>query len=328
MEETNFGHGAIHTEDPRDIKYEEHIGGFSPFDWATGFDVEKHLNFTLPIKNQWSSESCVGQGWSYKTAIANLAITGKYDEVSAKAIYSQIFLPGGGADIRQGGLLTTKFGELLESIVASHKADGSVDEPFMEDTSWITPQLITMAKNLQTQSVATVNSTDMDTWACAIRDNNGIVAGVTGTNNGTWNSLEPTPPTDTTPQNSLWGHCLYFGKAGVDSKGKYISTPNSWGSRGKDDLHPDGWQKLRQSWFDENGKWLFNAWTLINKVNKPTMAKLLKDTKSPACGFWIPAVNEQELINQAKLNGYTLPLNAIGGIDWQKIKLDGSATLK
>src|ERR1035437_5046563 len=125
--EKKFGHGAVQTEDPRDIKYEEHIGGFSPFDWATGFDIEKKLNFTLPIKNQWSSESCVGQGWSYKAAIANLVITGKYDEVSAKAIYSQIFLSGGGADIRQGGLLTTKFGELLESIVASHKADSSVD---------------------------------------------------------------------------------------------------------------------------------------------------------------------------------------------------------
>src|ERR1035437_9544551 len=72
----------------------------------------------------------------------------------------------------------------------------------------------------------------------------------------------------TTPQNELWGHCLFFGKAGTDSLGRFVATPNSWNERTKDTLHPDGWQKLRQEWFDNSGRFLFNAWTLIDKITK------------------------------------------------------------
>jgi hypothetical protein len=48
----------------------------------------------------------------------------------------------------------------------------------MEDKSWITPAIITMAKNLQTQSSTRVTDMTMEGWARAIRDNGGIVAGV------------------------------------------------------------------------------------------------------------------------------------------------------
>ena len=82
-------------------------------------------------------------------------------------------------------------------------------------------------------------------------------------------SNEPQPPLLTTPQNELWGHCIFFGKAGTDSLGQYVSTPNSWGARVKDSLHPDGWQKLRQNYFDNNYQFLFNPWTLIDKIIKP-----------------------------------------------------------
>src|ERR1039457_1117895 len=124
------------TRDPRDIQYREVMGAAKPFDWSAGFDVEKHLGITIKIKDQSQSESCVGQGNSYLGATVNAAITSVYDEISAKAIYSQIFLPGGGAQIRDGVALSTTFGEVLEKIVNSHKFNGSVDEAFMEDKSW------------------------------------------------------------------------------------------------------------------------------------------------------------------------------------------------
>ena len=106
----------------------------------------------------------------------------------------------------------------------------------------------------------------------------------------------------------MWGHCLFFGKAGTDSLGKYIASPNSWGERTKDSLHPDGWQKFRQNWFDNNARFLFNPWTIVDKITKPMTIKLLKDAKSSACGYWTPAVNEAALIQQAKSDGLTLPL--------------------
>jgi hypothetical protein len=329
MNEKNLKHGCVkQPHDPRDIKYEEVMKVSVPFNWQVGFDIEKKLGITLPIKDQDQSDSCVGQGWSYYAAIVNMVILGVYDEISAKAIYSKIFQSSGGADIRSGGLLTTTFGEVLEKIVSSHRPNGLVDEAWMEDRAWITPAIKMMAKNLQTKSIASINSLTMEAWAQAIRDNNGVVAGVEGCDNGTWLSNEPKPPLLTTPQNELWGHCLFFGKAGIDKLGKYISTPQSWGNViPKDKLHLDGWQKLRQNWFDNNGRFLFNAWSLINKIIRPMNAKLLKDSKSPSCGYWIPATSEQDLIKQANNLGIILPTLSNGTINWGEIKLDGNAAL-
>jgi hypothetical protein len=94
----------------------------------------------------------------------------------------------------------------------------------------------------------------------AIRDNYGVLGGVYGENNGTWGSGEPKPPVHPT-----WAHCIFLGKYGKDELGKYIATPNSWGTRPKDKLHPDGWQKLRADWFNNNK--MFNPWTLVDKSN-------------------------------------------------------------
>ncbi|MBU0647490.1 hypothetical protein KJ809_03685, partial [Patescibacteria group bacterium] len=58
----------------------------------------------------------------------------------------------------------------------------------------------------------------------------------------------------------------YYGKYGIDKLGKYIATPNSWGTRGTDTLHPDGWQKLREDYV--NGLFQFNPWTLVDKPNE------------------------------------------------------------
>lgn len=263
-----LGKGAIRdVEDSRDLSYDEVAAAGAPMtdaDWQAGFDIEKKLNFTLPIKNQFSSSSCVGQGWSYYTAILNLIETGKYDEVSAKAIYSQIFIPStGGAQLRDGAKLIVNWGAVLEKIVKSYKADGTTDENFMRDLGWITPAIIQMAKMLQAKEYRMISGITMDIFAQAIRDNNGIVAGVEGTNNGTWLSNEPKAPTG----DPEWGHCLYFGKYGVDSKGKYIATPNSWGTRKSDVDHPDGWQRLREEWFANQGRYIFSPWTLVDKPN-------------------------------------------------------------
>ena len=315
--EEQLGHGAVRDpHDPRDIHLHDIAGAPTPFDWNKGFDIEKQLGITIPVKNQMSSESCVGQGWSYLMAVKNAQITGIYDEVSAKAIYSQIFLkPNGGANIRDGGLLLQNWGAVLEKIVNSHKTDGSVDEQFMEDTSWITPEIVVMAKNLMALSIADV-PTDIESWACAIRDNGGIVFGVDGTNNGTWNSLEPQPPIGS----PAWGHCLFGGKALTDNNSKSIKSPNSWGNLG-------GWQNFRQNWFD-NTQYLFTAWTLIEKINKPkNMAYIIKDANSASVGIWTPAANEIDFISMCAKNGINIPQNPNGSVNWAKVNIQGKLTL-
>ena len=267
-----LGHGAVKDPfDHRDKSYDIVAGMGEPVDWAKGFDIEKELNFTLPVKDQSQSESCVGQSFSYYAGVLHKDKTGTYDEASAKEVYSQIFLPSGGANFRDAASLLVSFGWLFERVVNSHKPDGSVDETFMRDLSWKTPANIAMAKTLCEKEYRGITGFSMDVFAQAIRDNHGVVGGITGTNNGTWFSGEPQPPTGKEAQSDLWGHALYFGKFGIDKLGKYIATPNSWGTRTPDALHPDGWQKLRQPWFDNQGAWIFSPWTLTENltINKP-----------------------------------------------------------
>lgn len=288
FDEKTIGKGARKDiPDWRDRLYDDIVAGAAPLseeEWNKGYDVEKELNIKIKIKNQFGSSSCVGQSYSYYGAVKNAAETGKYDEQTAKAIYSMIALGSGGAYFRDGAAHLVDFGALTEAQVPSYKADGTTDEPFMRDKSWLTDELRTAAKILGAKEYRGISGITMDIFARAIKENHGIVYGVIGNNNGTWFDNEPQPPTSDIPQNQWWYHALYGGKFGVDEKGKFIASPNSWGLRNTDPLHPDGWQKYRESWFAENGRWLFSAWTIIDKpnfINKTDMITI-KKTGSPA----------------------------------------------
>ena len=273
-----FGTGALKDpSDSRDHRYEPIAAAGAPIDWKKGFDIEKKLNIKIPIKNQNGSGSCVGQGWAYYVAVINAAEVGFYDEASAKSIYSliQLGLSGGGAYIRDGAKLIVNWGALKESVLSSYDNGKPPTEKFMKEKIWKTPEMDKLAEVLKSKEYKTfLAAQNMEMFAQAIRDNHGVVGGVNGSNNGTWNSFEPKPPT----KRAEWGHCIYFGKYGTDSKGKYIATPNSWGTRGKNRAYPDGWQRLRQDWFDS--VYMFNPWTLIDKDNtgavSPETEKVIK----------------------------------------------------
>jgi len=259
-----FGTGALpDPTDLRDYSYDDIVGIGEPVDWNKGYDVEKELNIKIPFKSQGVSASCVGQGVSYYTAILNAVETKAYDEVSAKAIYSliELGLAQGGAYIRDGMKLIVDYGALFEKIISSYNNGEPPSEAFMKDKTWKNPAMDLLAKILQAKEYRVINSIDsMEAFAMAIRDNYGIVGGVSGENNGTWSTNEPKAG------KHVWGHCLYWGKFGTDELGRYIASPNSWGTRGSNDrLHPDGWQKFREDWFRNNN--MFNPWTLVDKSN-------------------------------------------------------------
>jgi hypothetical protein len=254
-----FGTGAVPDPiDTRDRVYDGMAFGAAPFDWETGFDIENEIGVKIPIKNQDGSLSCVGQSWSYYLAVLNTLETGVYTEVSAKAIYSQIFLPGGGASIREGGKLAVDWGGVPEKLVSSYDNGVAPDEAFVRDDNWKNSQTDIIAKKLSAKEYRMITGINMDIVAQGIRDNAGVVGGVSGANNGTWNTIEPRPGA------REWGHALYFGKAGIDEKGKSIATPNSWGDRfgGK-------WQKLREDWFTNT--YMFNPWLLVDQPNPDTV---------------------------------------------------------
>ena len=263
--------------DLRDRRYDEAVAGEAPMtdkDWEEGFDIEKELDFTLPIKDQNSSMSCVFQAISYYVGVLNLAEVKIYKEVSAKAGYSQIYIPGGGgAYIREGIKLVVDWGALLESNVRSYENNKPPSETFMRDLSWKNEEADKLAKVLQAKEYRVITACDnMDLFARAIKNNHGVVGGLYVGNSSTWRTNEPKPTT------REFGHALYYGKFGVDELGKYIATPNSWGWRGDDKLHPDGWQKLRQDYF--TGILQFNPWVLVDRPNQmainPEIQKILE----------------------------------------------------
>ena len=261
-----FGTGAVPDKgDNRDYKYDDLALGAAPVDWSKGYDIERELDFIVPFKNQGGSSSCVGQAWSYYAGIINLAEINTYSSTSAKAYYSQIYLPGGGAYLREGGKLTVNWGAIPEMVVPSYMSGNPPTEKFITDSSWKNNKMDKLAEVLQAKEYRTISaSKSMELFAQAIRDNYGVVGGVYGSNNGSWNTNEPKPPAN---GQDRWGHAIYFGKFGEDSLGKYIATPNSWGVRNQiDTLHRDDWQKLRKDYFSSGS--MFNPWTLTDKPNK------------------------------------------------------------
>lgn len=118
------------------------------------------------------------------------------------------------------------------------------------------------AKSSRLLSYANVN-TDIDIVAQAIRENKGVVLGITGVNNGTWESNMPKPPTNSAPS-ARWYHWVYAGKAKVINGKKYIGILNSWGNVGD-----KGWQWLSEDYFktilsDAHGATaIWSAWTHV-----------------------------------------------------------------
>jgi len=265
--ELQFGTGAVvGKEDHRDRFFDGIAFGAAPFDWDLGYDV-RNIVGNINIKNQDGSLSCVGQGWSYQVGVLNAVEMGSYTEVSAKAFYSQIYLPQGGAYIRDGAKLAVNWGSNFEQDVSSYIDGKPPTEAFMKKLDWKDENATYRAEILRAKEYRAIQACDnMDLFAIAIRDNFGVVGGVAGTNNGTWNSLEPKPPTSEADID--WHHCLYYGWAGKDNEGKFIATPNSWGTRG-------GWQKLREDYF--NKLFQFDPWTLTDQPNQQSMSNEAKD---------------------------------------------------
>lgn len=332
-EEIIFGTGCFPDPlDTRDKSYDDHVAAAAPItiDWVKGYDIREHLGMDIPFKNQFSSGSCVGQGWSYYLAVINAVETGYMTVDSAKAFYSQINI-GWGAYIRDGAKLICEWGGLPETSVPSNRLDGTTDEEFMKDKTWKTPAMDTLAKILQGKDYKVINAvSNMDLFAQAILENHGVVGGVNGVNNGTWMSERPKPPTG----NPEWGHCLYFGAFGTDEFGKFIASPNSWGNILGKEWKPGspvgyGWQKFYIDYFAQGGINMYNPWTYTDKPNSNIMTnvKVIKDANSPAVGFWCPANNPDGMIAMARNYGIEVPTRLDGGVDWDKL-IQGTLTLE
>lgn len=264
--EQNFGKGAIKDKiDERDYRYSD-IAGAPQFDWQSGFDVEKEINQKIPIKDQNGSFSCGGQAWAYYFSILEAVKTGIFKEKSAKYIYAQTFVPGGGSAGRDNSEICVKQGVADETILVSYDAGKPPMEAFMERKEDITDDSKSQANLSKAFSYAIVD-TDIESIANAIKNNHGVVLGITGSNNGTWLSGKPLPPKsgDTT-----WAHWIYAGKVSLRDGKKAIGVLNSWGVN----CGEQGWQWIDEDYFVSKNIWA--VWTMVDKKQSFQFTKDLK----------------------------------------------------
>lgn len=288
--------------------------------------------FKLPVKNQGASSSCTGQGLAYYLEVLNFIETGEYIEISPRDVYAYISLGfGKGAYLRDALKLACDRGVGSEDLVPCyHKIQmsyGEVKNPYSEAEYLVKPEetkeLIAIREALQSREYRVITGYQnlMERMAWEMLLGFGSYFGVDGVNNGSWHSEYPQPPKE--GQAIQWRHALFGGKAGIDKDGQpFISPINSWGTIGV-----NGWQKLKQNYFDVFG--VFTPWTLIDKNNNwnnmsnlKSNVKILKDKNGPAVGIWQPAISPEALTSLCLNFGIEVPKKADGSIDWSEL-IDG-----
>lgn len=265
-------------QDNRDFEF---VGSASePFDWNKGFDIEEELGFKIPVKSQGESKSCGGQAFSYYTQVLEALYSKTFEERSAKFLYSQVALPGGGSRGRDICKIIYNQGSAREAFLPSYKDGKPLSEEEMVDTSNINDVVRQDAKSAQSISYKNIKQISIDNVAIALRDNKGVVIGVSGENNGTWLTEFPTPPTK-----RGWGHWLFVIGAKLINGKKYIKVLNSWG----ENCGNCGRQWISEEYFNTicngyNAVW--EAWTLVlkevderNNLLKTLLTALLKAFK-------------------------------------------------
>ena len=255
--------------DIRDYSYEQIFGAVS---LPEEYDIIKEVG-GLSIKNQGTSQSCVGQSWSYYTEILERIENKNETNLSAKDIYSQIFIePNGGASIRDGATLLQKSGVTLEILLSSYNNGNPPDENWMRDRSMVTLETINKALVYRAKSYATIwHKEDIEIIKQAIFQNHGVITGVYGDNPG-WQNKIVLPPI-----NYVWGHAiLLVGWRKVDGV-EMLKFINSWGTNWGE----GGFGFLHPSYLSQAGN-MFNLWTLVDMPNylKPQfMFKLIKKSQ-------------------------------------------------
>lgn len=298
-----FGKGALRApEDKRNYIYEEILGAGEPFDWGKGFDIEEKTG-KLKVENQNGSSSCVAQATSKYLEVLNILDEEKFVDLSARDIYSRIFIDGGGAYIVDGMKLAVNRGVLREATAPSYDNGKPPSEAYMRIKIEGNEE---EAKIYSSKSYATTKKQNIDFIAQMIRDNNGLVSGFVGTNEG-WKTADIRPPKQ---GETGWQHAVYLGKARIRNGKKMIGLLNSWG----EEAGEKGWQ-----WFSEDYlPQMFDLWTLMDNINQPNLniMRLVGDKKtgkqfavgSDKVAHWI--------FNVAALEQY----HAAGIIDKNKIE--------
>lgn len=254
----NHGTGAIPDEkDERDYKYEDVMGAIS---LPENYNVLDELPYKIKVENQGQSSSCVGQAWSKYIEVLNYFDEKKERDASAKFVYSRIFVPQGGAHIRDGASLCVDVGVSQEHLDPSYENGQPPSEAYMRIKNE-SVAVLENAKVYQAKEYRTIwHQENVETIKQAIYANKGVVSGFSGDNEG-WASEIVMPPVSV-----KWGHAVYLiGWEKINGE-DYILFLNSWssgwGRKGIGLVHPSYWRQ---------GGVTFSLWTLTDKQTNKSM---------------------------------------------------------
>ena len=251
----NFKPGAFPDRpDSRDFKYSDLVMGAPVVDWEKGYDVEKELGIQSKIEHQNGSSSCVAQAYSKYAEVLNIVEEKKFVDLSAKSVYERIYLPVGGAYMRDGAAAIVD-GLNEEVDVPSYDNGLPPSEAFMIKQT-LTNELRQKAKKYSAKEYRSIGSAMVDLIALAIKDNFGAVTGLSGDNQG-WKDW-----IIKNPVKNDWGHAIYLSAFGKDSRGRWINFINSWGAtwgqNGRGRIYVDEYDMAANA---------FGIWTLTDKPN-------------------------------------------------------------
>ncbi len=230
----HLGKGAI--PDPVDER-DFIIGAIPPVDFSVPFILPEPLN-----EDQGISSSCVAQAWSYY----HWQLENK--DFTRRDIYAWVALPGGGANIRDGGLRIIKNGQMTRDKAADPDPE---TEMGMLDRTGLLAEMEALNKEFNSFSLPK----DIDSIAAGIKNYKGVVFGVIGSNPGWQVMAQPRPPL---ASETLWGHCLYLFGYHLHNGKKCVIAKSSWGNTGNTTVH-----HITEDYFINNGAYIFNPWTLI-----------------------------------------------------------------
>lgn len=260
----DFNPGGVKDRyDNRDYNWLEVGHASVPYNWDIPFNVEDKMAFPLKVKDQDGSSSCGGQAWAYLAEALEAINTGTYEPRSAKFIYSQTFVPSGGSAGRDNCNIFIKQGVAEESKLTSYQNGQPPTEEFMRRSIDINDAIRSNAKLSQATSYVQIG-TDIESFAQAIRDNNGAIIGIAGSNNGTWQSAFPKPPVAGV---YWWYHWVYAGKVQMINGKRHIGIMNSWGAT----TGSGGWQWISEDYFVSPGA-VFSGWTHVYSTGTPPVA--------------------------------------------------------
>lgn len=258
--EQGFGTGA--KPQPYDVRDHAFVAGAGPFDWNIGYSLEQELvgmwnkPFVLPISNQNGSLSCVGQAWTKYSSVKQYVEKGIWVDESAHDLYYRIHLPSGGAYIRDGGMKLINEGVVTEKDLSSYQNGNPPSETYMRTAPALADAVYLKIRDaLQLKEIQGVVAS-IESFAKAMSLNHGLILGVNGSNNGTWFSAFPTPPSF-----AEWGHALFACRAKMINGKKYIGVANSWGGQ----VGENGFQWLGEEWFMTGN--IFDGWTATDEPN-------------------------------------------------------------